>query len=631
MTGKAVSILTTALLTGVLLALSCGGGGTKNLPDVSYDPGMDPGAPGKDTAEPPADTAGRDIQAPQCEIIPLHDWTSPLTLKVGGSVIIHAKVIDHALNGPAPDMAVYYQIDEVTDLLGTPAQGDGQLGSAVVYTDAFGLVHNSFGAGTVGDRIYTISLTTDCAEPVTLQVVVADSPCGCINVSLDYAGGLASSIKNVQVWILPSDYTCDKLHPENEVPLNTLGDKVITEGIYGTTQFECVPSDNYYTVYAKGEHTMTGCAATSGCDDGVFIQPDKCRDVVLPLYDVTLNPTGQYDCSDKFDLSKVIEDCAGGDTTFMDCITNTGQITQQVCCVINEIETFFTNPGEIVIDVIVEVAKQFLPTIIVDAVANIFKDAVAKIITDLLFNNAPAFISDFFTIGQDMVGIITQPELRSDLLISKLENNYTVQGTHFYTGIVLYWKIGCNPADPNYDTCGQMVFDLQDLQNTEVPLDLVEGKFTASIADFDRLIVNQHAIKLAYGKLVLFVLNEILIATITGGQAHSVLEAAKLWIDCKAIADGVIGEVIGLIPGLDKSDVENVCNSTIDILLTPVDLFLGSLTLDSNISLQGSGIMVDDTCDLKVDRIVNGVWTGQIQTSESAQSPITGTWDATKK
>ncbi|NOZ01160.1 MAG: hypothetical protein GXP54_04645 [Deltaproteobacteria bacterium] len=535
-----------------------------------------------------------------------------------------------------PNVAVTYQIEKVTDLLGNEAQGDGQLGSSMVYTDEYGLVANVFNGGTVGDRIYTISLSTDCAQTMTIQVVVTETPCGCINVKLDYEGPLdPSSLNTIKVHVLPSAYTCDLLDSTNEGPPNSLGDKTITD-LYGTTKFECIPAGSYYTVFAtargpKFAGQEKACVVASACDDGVFVQPDKCRNVTLLFNTATLNPTGCYDSTDVFDLSKVIEDCAGGDVTFMDCATNTGQVGQQICCVIDQIETFFNNPGVIFVDAIVVVAEQFLPTIIVDAVANIFHDAVAKIITDLLFNNAPTFIKDFFTIGQDMVGIVTRPELKSKLCLSKLQSNYSIQGTHYYTGIVLYWKIGCDPAAPDYATCGQYVFDMEDLQNTQFPLSLVEGKFIATIADFNRLIVDQHSIDLNYGKLALFVLNELLIPSITGGQAHSVLEAAKLWVDCKAVADGVIGEVIGLIPGLTKGDVEDVCNQALDVLLQPVDLFLGSLTLDSNISLQGSGTMVDDTCDLKVDRIINGQWYGHIQTSESAQSAVTGTWEAVKQ
>jgi len=617
------------------LVLSCGGGGNKGIQDVSYDgPWVDVTA-GPDSTQPGPDVSDEPRPEDWCEIIPLHDISAPLTVNVGGSITIHVKVIDHMQNAPAPNVAVAYEIVEVTDLLGNPAQGDAQLEASIAYTDEYGLIHNTFSAGTVGDLEYKVELTADCGEPVTLDIIVTDSPCGCIKVELSYEGELdPSALHDIKVHVLPSDYTCDKLHAEKDVP-PSIGDKTIMD-LYGTTQFDCVPSGNYYTVYAKAkgpkfEGQEVACVVSDGCDDGVFVQPDKCRKVKLPLYLVTLNPTGCYDSVDKFDLSKVIEDCAGGDTTLVECATNTGQVGQQICCVINEVETFFTNPGETIVETIVEIAKQFLPTIIVDAVANIFKDAVAKIVTDLIFNNAPDFIKDFFTIGQDMVGIITHPELQSDLCLSKLQTNFSIQGTHYYTGIVLYWKIGCDPSAPDYDTCGKLVFDMEDLQNTQFPINIIEGKFTSTIADFNRLIVDPHAIALNYGKLVLFVLNEVLIAGITGGQAHSVLEAAKLWIDCEALADGVIGEVVGLIPGLDKSDVEDVCNSAIDFLLLPVDLFLGSLTLDSNITLQGSGTMVDETCDLKVDSIINGIWNGQIQTSKSAQSSVTGTWEAYKQ
>jgi len=631
------SLVTVIVIVLTASLMACGGGGKKGLADVTYYELPDVTVPDGMDVPPQTDTDEERPQVLGCEIVPLFDADVPISLKAGESDWIRVKVIDHELNGAAPNVALYYQIDQITDLLGAPAQGDGQLGAEVAYTDESGVAKTTFAAGMAVDLIYTVSISADCGDPVTVQIVVSESPMGCIEVFLEYDGGLSeASLNTIKLHVLPGDYTCGLLSTTITDPAASLADKTITD-LYGTAKFESIPAGNYYTVFATAKGPKfpgqeEACVVANGCREGVFVQPDKCQQLKpFTLYSAVMNPTGCYESVDKFDLSKVIEDCAGGDTTIVECATATGAVGQQICCVLNEIETFFTNPGETIVETIVDIAKQFLPTIIVDAVANIFKDAVAKIVTDLLFNAAPDFIKDFFTIGQDMVGIITHPELPSELCLSKLNSDYSIEGTHYYTGIILYWKIGCDPSAPDYDTCGQLIFDLDDLQNTQFPVSLVEGQFTASIWKFNQLLVDPHLIKLNYGKLILFVLNEVLIPTITGGQAHSMLEAAKLWINCKALADGVIGEVLGLIPGLDKSDVEDVCNETIDFLLGPVDLFLGSLTLDSNISIQGSGTMVDDPCDLKVNKIVNGVWTGQIQTSESAQSAVTGTWSATKK
>ncbi|NOZ00465.1 MAG: hypothetical protein GXP54_01065 [Deltaproteobacteria bacterium] len=631
------------LIATLLLSTACGGGGTPSQGlDINYFdiPGGE--VPNADVqaedADWPRDTDASVPLADKFEIILLHDTSVPLNLSVGESFKIHAKVIDYAQASVAPNVAVTYEITKSTDLLGTPVDPDATLGALVAYTDEYGLVHNSFSAGDAGGIIYTVTLSADNAEDKSIQFVVTEAPCGCINTTLDYEGGLPpSSLNTIKVHVLPSDYTCDKLHPEKPIPPVSLGDKTITD-LYGTTQFECIPAGNYYTVFATAKGPFS-CVAASGCDDGVFLQPDKCRDVALKLYLVTLNPTGQYDCTDHFDFTNLVKDCAGGITDPLECVTSSGiDLGKQVCCVLYQLITFFDTPGTTIINLVLDLAKQFIGSAIVDFFS-FFADAVANVVTDYLLNNSPQWLQDFFKVGDDMMGIVTNLEMYSDLLMSKLQNDFTVQGTQYWTGLALYWKFGCNPSDPNYDECGKLVFSLDEAGNVisgatcegvTFPLNILEGKFTASIADFNKLLINQHAIKLNYGKLVLFVLNEIVIANITSCQAHSVKDAAKLWFDCGSVASGILGQIASWFGGTEQ-DVENVCNKAIDFLLTPVDMFLGALTLDTELSLQGNGVLVDEDCDLLVDQITNGKYTGQVQTSAASQSAFSGTFEAFRK
>lgn len=554
------------------------------------------------------------------EIILLHDTTKPETVGISSEFTIHAKVIDYQNKSPAVNVPILYEITEKKDLEGFKTDGDASLESEIIYTDENGLVHNIFKSGSIPDVEYTIKLSTANAESKTIRIFVSDMPRGNISVCIDYPEESTippSSISNIKVSLFVGDYSCPQLKPEGPNP-TTLFDKTITD-VYGCTTFENIPANMHYTVFstAKGGGA---CLAASGCRDGVIVLPDKTTEINLALYVLTLNPTGNYDCIDNFDFTNVVKDCA----------QDQGNLAQQVCGVIAEVIVFFQTPGDTIIKLIKELAKQAFPSILVDAVFGLFGDVVADIVTDWLKNNSPQWMQDFFKIGEDMIGIITNLELLSDMKLSKLNNDFTIQGTHFWKGMNLYWKIGCNPQDPNYEECGKITFSMDDLKDTKFPIDLLEGKFTAGIADFSKLILYLHKINLNYGKLILFVLNEIVIAGITNGQAHSILEAAYLWINCKSIAEGIIGEIAGII-GLSEKDVESTCKWTIDLLLGPLDAFIGSLTLDTELSLQGSGTMVDKDCDLKVDEFINGTYFGFIQTSESQQSSFTGKWKATKK
>jgi len=396
-----------------------------------------------------------------------------------------------------------------------------------------------------------------------------------------------------------------------------------------TIQYECLPGDTDYTVYATGVGP-NGCVTVRGCAEGIYAKAEECRDVTLKTFLVTLNPSGSYDCVDHFDFSGLIANCAAGITDPLTCFSGGLDTGTQICCVVYQLITFFHTPATTIYALIQDIAKQFLPTIIVDAVFGLFQDAVVKIVDEYIFNNSPDWVQDFFTVGQDILQGVTNLELLSTLRITKLQNDFSVQGTHFWKGVALYWKLGCDPQAADYATCGRFEFSLDQLQNTQFPMELIEGNFTASVTDFDRLIINQHAINVSYGKLILFVLNEIVIKNITDGQANTMQEAAHLWINCEAIGGGILEEITNWFGGSEQ-DLINVCNATVDTLMGGLNLILGYLALDTKLSLQGEAALVDENCDLTVDRLAGGHYNGYLETSSSQQASFTAVFEATRQ
>ena len=151
-----------------------------------------------------------------------------------------------------------------------------------------------------------------------------------------------------------------------------------------------------------------------------------------------------------------------------------------------------------------------------DAIFGLFEDMLADLISDWLLNNSPDFIQDLFVVGQDLVQIVHHVTLTSDLHISKLQNDYYIEGTQFFLGITLYWKLGCaEEGEPDYDPeCGALPLTLEDLEDTDIPVNLIEGKFTATVDNWNHLTVSKHEIQLNYGALILFVINDLLLPAV---------------------------------------------------------------------------------------------------------------------
>lgn len=642
--------MTTLLRRGWMLlpflVFACGGGAGPGGLDIVY--GTDEGPVDAAGDAIPEDQGDRDpgkrdnLSTRWFEIVLLHDTSVYLDTSAGGSVRINAKVLDYEKMAPAVGIYVAYEIAEVTDLEGNPVtDGDAILTGEEIPTDGNGFAQNLFRVGERTDVIYRVllSLPYENAEEKDLEIRVLSAPCGCATVKLSYDGALDPSVlHDIEVSVLPGDFECSRLAPEKDVPDAVFQQRTISN-LYGQQSFECLPSETYLTMFARArgprfmvDGSPVECVVASACSEGVFLQPEVgCKDLTLKVYQANLNPAGNYDCVDHFDFTNLVKQCAGGDTTIMQCVTtgSGGDLGKTVCCVLAEMIKFFQTPGYTIIESIADLAKIWLGSIIVDTVINLFKDAVATIITNWLKNSAPDWVTDFFTVGEDMMGAITNLEMLSDLVVMKLNNDLTVQGTQYWTGVALYWKFGCNPGEPGYEECGRHELNMKSIGDPNFPMDLLEGKFTASVADWNRLIVNQHAVKLNYGKLVLYVINELVVASITGGQAHSLKEAAQLWINCKSIANGILGEIASWFGGT-RQQIEDVCVGSVDFLFGFVDVFLGALTLDTELSLSGTGMLIDETCDLKVDRITNGKYLGYVQ-GNSSQASITGTFEAVKK
>jgi len=565
------------------------------------------------------------------EILLLHDTSSPISALAGEVFKVRAKVVDYAQGTPGAGVTIHYAITAVVDADGNPVdQFDGAFESEELQTDTDGYAGNDFHTVTNCGLKYTLELSLPGldAEPKTLDLNIPCAPCGCANVQLSFDGSFPpTALVDFDIYVLPEAYTCNMLDNAAPAPVDAIiADRTIGN-LYGTTSFDCIPAGSYYTLYGLGHRAGTNCAVTSGCNEGMFLKPDTCADLTLKMYMATLNPTGKYDCTDHFDFTNLVKQCAGGDTTLLSCATGAGDLGKTVCCVLSELIKFFTNPGETLIETIQTLAEQWIGSLIVDTVFNLFKDAVSKIITNWILNSSPSWLKDFFKIGGDMIKTITHLEMLSDLRLSKLNNNFTMQGDQYWHGLVLYWKFGCDPASPDYDQCGRIPLDLDALNDPMFPTTLLGGKFTAHLIDFDGLLIDQHAIKLNYGELVLYVLDDIIISGITGGKAHSLKEVAHLWLDCAGISTGILGQIASVFGGT-QADIENICNTAVDFVTGFATNWIDNLSLDTEMSINGSAKLVDSNCDLAIEEITKGVNTGFVQ-GNSSQAAITGDFACT--
>ena len=169
------------------------------------------------------------------------------------------------------------------------------------------------------------------------------------------------------------------------------------------------------------------------------------------------------------------------------------------------------------------------------------------------------------------------------------------------------------------------MLDLEALDILVFPKILQDGKFTALMADYDKLIIDQHAIGLNYGRMVQYVLNEVVIKRLTGGKAHSLTEVAHLWLDCTALSQGILAQVATTFGGT-QADIEGICNQAVDSVIAGAVGWIDRLSIDTPMYVSGSARLVDSNCDNMVEKITKGQTAGYVQGGAS-QVPITGDFE----
>ena len=552
-----------------------------------------------------ADTSSEvDVDAPPAprdrELIVLHDTTAPIALRVTESVSLRVKLVDYVRGGPAADAALTFRIVSATD------GGTGSLNANQVYTDAAGLATVTFRSGTAADKAYTIEVNAADANPVRFDVFVSDAPRGSVKVALTYEGALA--LKNVHVRLVPGLYSCGALSPVTP-PSDVVAEKTLLGLGAGEVVWHNLPDAQRFTVFATAESQQGGRLAAAGCLDGVAVIAGQENTVTLPLYLLNLNAAGVYDSNAIFDF--------------------TGAIPGTVGDVIDEISLLFNSPGGFLMRQIKRLAAMYVGELITNAVFGLFEDAVTEAVDEWMFTRSPAWVRDILTVGQDMMQIVNRLEMLAHLSLTKRAGPTQIQGALRWHGIALTWRRGCpREGQPGYDpNCGRRIFSMTDIENTEFPLNLIEGRFTATIQDFDRLSIDNHVIRLNYGRLVIFVLNELILETLTGHD--SLGEAVRSFIDCTALADRIYFGSLSTL-GIDEGDVAAFCDSAVDIIITPLTLILEALAVETAIRLSGTAVLEDVDNDLQVDRITNGQYTGNIESDGRAGEPFTDVWQATR-
>ena len=487
------------------------------------------------------------------------------------------------------------------------------LSASVTTTDANGYARISFYAG---DRIrdYEVEVShPQSLAPVIFSLNVLDLPSGGLNITFDYQGPVA--LDQIEVYVVEQASVCDNVYY-----LAPPGDVVVSQnGLTTLDRYQpgALPAGENFGIVVRARTLDGGTLAAGGCLGDIRIIEDEIRNARVTLLLLPLNPAGTYEVINHFNF--------------------TDAIPGQVGAVIDQLLRFFGDNnnereiGGLIFDAIEQLAREVAGSIggiVIELIANWVEDDLNRLINTYIDNDAPSWIRDFFTIGSDLISVVSNMEVISEMTFTKARSDGTYDGAQNWVGLAFYWRLGCEengPAD-----CGRYAFTMNQLAEGANGINLVFGQFDGRVHSYNQGLINSHNMDLQYGRLILFVLNYVILPRFADG-ATSLSEGLLNLANCPGFADRITGGNSHLRLGglniVSRDRVEGWCTSAMSLVGSAASIILEGLEVDTRMDIQGELTFVEETDDLSVDRIIEGVWRGSIRTAMEAAPPFEGDFE----
>ena len=541
----------------------------------------------------PGDVADRDNSAVSCCML-LPSGLTDYEINVGSHFPLGVLLFSLQTGDPIANATISWSVT---------GDGDASLSSFTSMTDESGYAEIELRGGSVLTT-YTVIASYSETDPVEFTLTVEALPTGTLAVNVIDSGAaqLRSGPFDVKLYYT-EEVDCRHINPLSLPPAELAS--VTAENDGDLVSFDGLLTGYEYTVAGVG-YGPEGGVVSKACIDGMQVFEDTTSEIDLIFQLIPLNPVGTYLVRSYFD--------------FGDAIAGTGAVGEWLIKIFDG----FDNPGELLYDVIMnEGCGAFLPGLLCDGaglVADLLgiDEEIQNFINDLVMSSETG--CSIIRAGCDVRGAIRTLEVLSAVYMSKLGADYRIYGATNFTGLAFYWRYSCPVGAP--DDCGRFELSYDEV----LDLQLVSGDWQGVVTGYDQLVIESHAVDLNYGKLIVYLINQVILPEIAGG-ATSFTEALEYWFNCDGFANWLSGiEIAGA--SLDWDTSYSVCSGAINFLGGVVGFGTGLLSLQeysSAMTLNGEVTFVENTGDFFVDELVDGTWSGVLRFGEGT-SPIRGWW-----
>ncbi|MCL2326437.1 MAG: Ig-like domain-containing protein [Proteobacteria bacterium] len=534
-----------------------------------------------------------------------------------GSVVLKVMLVstekDTMGNGVA-DERIKWSISSGSDFANLRAQNST--------TDFDGYASITLTAGAASGKVVVAAEHSHAPKRVIFNINVLDLPTGNLTVYANYTG--MAPVRHYSIRLHDYDdipcYNFDPAYPPIAEPLDKIDDSA--------ARFEKLSTEQKYSLIAYG-YAENGTVVAAGClDTGLNILANQTIEAIINLNTIRLNPVTTYHVRSYFD--------------FGDIVNSLGQVGQMI----NMVTNFADNPGRFIYDQIIGLVKAAvggLAGAVVDWIMGAVNldDLIANTIDNVVTSSQTGCQVGLFAC--QLRSLVRTMELMGDLDIQSA-GAITLTGKNSYTGLSVYWRIGCDGTDPN---CGRLPVDTNALGAS---LALLEGSWNGSLSNgYDRISIETHELSLQYGKIAVFLIEKVLLPRIAGG-ATTFPAAIAYWINCNTLGQSISNALSFSLPSwlswiygsqiviVNASTATGWCTGAANTIAGVLNFAtaLGSLqSANSNVSISGSAILNETNGDYVIDHIDNGKWNGSLtmraQDGSTSSTAVIGIWSGYNK
>ena len=421
---------------------------------------------------------------------------------------------------------------------------------------------------------------------------------GTLQVDFTYSG--AVPVHDLTVRLLGEPTSCDEF--DASAPWS---DGVAMEKTYQNLDdvltVESLEVERTYTIFATALGPGDKLAA-AGCMDDIQILPDEMgtTEVTLEIYLLLLDARGEYAVTHDLDLD--------------------GAAFAPADAVLAEVANLYDDPSAALYGKVRTIAlvnsglEETAPAFVA------FSSSLQNAVGTWFAAQTPAYLDALLAGGAGLGAAVDAITLTSNLDLGGTTGDIQLSGTWAWSNLAVQWPGGCTPGDPGRET---LHFAPADLVTSDYPVYLSTDLFSAAVANFDQLVLENHGLSLSLGDLSLHLLHEVLLPAV-GGPAD-VLTLTTGFADCAAITASMTPSAITGI-GLIPETIEGMCQSAVNSLVGDLEDAVEDLALESELKVKGTCVLVDSDGDLEVDALVDGQWDGDVIVDGQEGLIITGSF-----